>query len=142
MCGICSRKVSLLQRHSPRDCSLYYWSKKCDLVIHNYALSCQRCRCYFLFCFSGEDSGTMKVLQEAGEEEQPPPLPPKQHVRFGLFCHVFMKIVVASTLVSFHFHLLSVQLCLQMNNCVIVILVLSFVRKKKNYALACIMRIQ
>ena len=27
-----------------------------------------------------------------------------------------------------------------MNKCVIVILVLSFVRKKKNYALACIMR--
>ncbi|XP_073229991.1 mitogen-activated protein kinase kinase kinase kinase 5-like isoform X2 [Porites lutea] len=28
-----------------------------------------------------EDSGTMKVHQEAGEEEQPPPLPPKQHQR-------------------------------------------------------------
>ena len=47
----------------------------------------------------------MKVLQESGEEEQPPPLPPKQHVRFGLFCHVFMKIVVASTLCFISFPL-------------------------------------
>lgn len=30
---------------------------------------------------NGEDSGTMKVHQEAREEEQPPPLPPKQHQR-------------------------------------------------------------
>lgn len=59
----------------------------------------------FLFCFSDEDSGTMKVHQEAGEDEQPPPLPPKQHVRFGLFCHVFMKIVVASTLCFIPFSL-------------------------------------
>lgn len=47
----------------------------------------------------------MKVHQEAREEEQPPPLPPKQHVRFGLFCHIFMKIVVASTLCFISFSL-------------------------------------
>lgn len=64
----------------------------------------------------------MKVHQEAREEEQPPPLPPKLHVRFGLFLPCFYENNYGvHTVFHFTFHLLSLQLSLQMHKCVIVI---------------------
>ena len=77
----------------------------------------------------------MKVHQEAGEEEKPPPLPPKQHVRFGLFLPCFYENNYGvHTVFRFTFHLLSLQLSLQMHKCVIVISI-GFCSEEKNYAL-------